>query len=393
LPEAVVETTFKGVLQSLSTDSAVRLTEVRLEQFRNLARVALEVPAEGAVLVGENGQGKTNFLETIYYLSRFRSFRGSRHAEAVAFGAGHFRIEGRFDPADGPTRTLAVSANHERRQIALDGAVVGRPSEALGTLLAVTVRPEDLELVNGAPAGRRAYLDELLSLVSRPYRRALGDYERVLRQRNELLRSGRAAAAQLEAWDEALISAGAAIVVARARLVARLAPRFARIAATIASGDGGYGFEYRSSVPVEPDRADREECVRDAWSRALVDRYEVDRARGWTTIGPHRDDLELRLEDRELSRYGSQGERRTAAVALRLLEAEVLETDIGQRPILLLDDVFSELDEGRAERLLDWLGDRHQRFVTSPRPLSWLPHGLARWTVAAGRIDGPAAAE
>jgi DNA replication and repair protein RecF len=393
LPEAVVETTFKGVLQSLSTDSAVRLTEVRLEQFRNLARVALEVPAEGAVLVGENGQGKTNFLETIHYLSRFRSFRGSRHAEAVAFGAGHFRIEGRFEPADGPTRTLAVSANHERRQIALDGAVVGRPSEALGTLLAVTVRPEDLELVNGAPAGRRAYLDELLSLVSRPYRRALGDYERVLRQRNELLRSGRAAAAQLEAWDEALISAGAAIVVARARLVARLAPRFARIAATIASGDGGYGFEYRSSVPVEPDRADREECVRDAWSRALVDRYEVDRARGWTTIGPHRDDLELRLEDRELSRYGSQGERRTAAVALRLLEAEVLETDIGQRPILLLDDVFSELDEGRAERLLDWLGDRHQRFVTSPRPLPWLADGLARWTVAAGRIDGPAAAE
>jgi DNA replication and repair protein RecF len=391
LPEAVVETTFKGVLQDPSADLAVRLTEVRLEQFRNLARVALAVPAEGAVLVGENGQGKTNFLETIHYLSRFRSFRGSRHADAVAFGAGHFRIEGRFEPADGPARTLAVSANHERRQVALDGAVVGRPWEAMGTLLAVTVRPEDLELVNGSPSGRRAYLDELLSLVSRPYRRALGEYERVLRQRNELLRSGRAAAAQLEAWDEALISAGAGIVVARARLVARLAPRFARIAAAIASGVGGYGFEYRSSVPVEPDRAEREETVRDAWSRALVDRYEVDRARGWTTIGPHRDDLELRLEDRELSRYGSQGERRTAAVALRLLEAEVLETDIGQRPILLLDDVFSELDEGRAERLLDWLGDRHQRFVTSPRPLPWLANGLARWTVAAGRIDGPAA--
>jgi DNA replication and repair protein RecF len=369
----------------------VRLTEVRLEQFRNLARVALEVPAEGAVLVGENGQGKTNFLETIHYLSRFRSFRGSRHADAVAFGTGHFRIEGRFEPADGRARTLAVSANHERRQIALDGTVVGRPSEALGTLLAVTVRPEDLELVNGSPSARRAYLDELLSLVSRPYRRALGEYERVLRQRNELLRSGRAAVAQLEAWDEALISCGVGIVVARARLGARLSPRFARIAARIARSEGGYGFVYRSSVPVEPERADHEESVRDAWSRALVDRYEVDRARGWTTVGPHRDDLELRLDDRELARYGSQGERRTAAVALRLLEAEVLETDTGQRPILLLDDVFSELDEGRAERLLEWLGDRHQRFVTSPRPLPWLADGLARWTVAAGRIDCSAA--
>lgn len=372
----------------------MRLTEVRLEQFRNLASVALEVPAEGAVLVGENGQGKTNFLETIHFLSRFRSFRGSRHADAVAFGAGHFRIEGSFLPADGRVRRLAVAADHERRRIALDGTVVGRPAEVLGTLLAVTVRPEDLELVSGSPAARRGYLDELLSLVSRPYRRALAEFERVLRQRNELLRSGRGAAAQLEAWDEALISSGAGIVVARARLAARLEARFARLAARIAGRDdeGGYGLVYRSSVPVETELADREEAVREAWSRGLIARYEVDRARGWTTVGPHRDDLELRLGDRELARYGSQGERRTAAVALRLLEAEVLEADTGQRPILLLDDVFSELDEGRAERLLDWLGDRHQRFVTTPRPLPWLADGLPRWTVAGGRIGCPAAA-
>jgi DNA replication and repair protein RecF len=175
-------------------------------------------------------------------------------------------------------------------------------------------------------------------------------------------------------------------------LIGRLAGPFARAAARVAGADGmdgaaGYGITYRASVPVEGAAATREAAIRAAWSRALVDRYEVDRARGWTTVGPHRDDLALDLHGRELSRFGSQGEQRTAAVALRLVEADVLEEDTGHRPVLLLDDVFSELDEGRAERLLQWLGDRHQRFVTSPRPLGWLSDGLARWTVAGGRIE------
>lgn len=384
-----METTFKGVLQGSSVDPAVRLTEIRLEQFRNLAAAGLEVPAEGAVLVGENGQGKTNFLEAVHYLSRFRSFRGTRHDDAVAFGAGHFRVEGRVRYADGRSIAVAVATDGERRRVTIDGGVVGRPTDAAGTLLTVTVRPEDLELVNGSPSIRRRWLDELLSLVSRPYRRRLSDYERALRQRNELLRS-RVGAVQVEAWDEALIAAGSGLVRERAGLVERLQDPFARAAAGVASGDGtfdagGYSLAYRSSVPVDDPRS--EEGIRAAWSRALVDRWEVDRSRGWTTVGPHRDDLALELEGRELSRFGSQGEQRTAAVSLRLVEAELLETDTGHLPVLLLDDVFSELDEGRAERLLTWLGDRHQRFVTSPRPLAWLADGLARWSVAGGRIE------
>ena len=367
----------------------MRLTEVRLEQFRNLADVGLEVPPEGAVLVGANGQGKTNFLEAIHYLSRFRSFRGSAHVDAVAFGAGHFRIEAGF-VSDGRSRTLAVSADRERRRIVLDDSPVGRPSEVAGTLLAVSLRPEDLELVTGSPSARREYLDELLGLASRPYRRAIAEYDRVLRQRNELLRSGRGAA-QLEAWDEALLSSGVPIVIARAHLVGRLADRFARTAGRVAESDR-YAIAYRPSVPVDPAGAARESDVREAWSRALVDRYEVDRVRGWTTVGPHRDELEIVRDGRELARFGSQGECRTAAVALRLMEAELLEADTGRRPILLLDDVFSELDGGRGERLLEWLGDRHQRFVTSPRPLAWLTDGLAAWTVSEGRIECPAPA-
>jgi DNA replication and repair protein RecF len=393
LPEAVGETTFKRVLEGSPADPVVRLTEIRLDQFRNLATVDLEVPVEGVVLVGSNGQGKTNFLEAVHYLSRFVSFRGSKHVDAVAFGAERFRVEGRFHFTDGRAHTLAIAADGDRRRIALDGGAVSRPSDVAGTLLVVTVRPEDLELICGSPSRRREYIDDLLSLVSRSYRRGLGEYDRVLRQRNELLRSGRAENGQLEVWDEALISAGVGLVGARSRLVARLAERFARTAARVAfADDDAYGIAYRPSVPVDPGTAEREEAVRAAWSRALIERSEVDRARGWTTVGPHRDDLAIQLADRDLARYGSQGERRTAAVALRLMEAEVLEADTGHRPILLLDDVFSELDEGRAARLLDWLGDRHQRFVTSPRLLPWLADRLARWSVTEGRIATPAAA-
>jgi DNA replication and repair protein RecF len=153
------------------------------------------------------------------------------------------------------------------------------------------------------------------------------------------------------------------------------------------AGAEAYAIVYRPSIPVDPEASDLAEAVRSAWSRALVERAAVDRARGWTTVGPHRDDVAIRLAEVDLARFGSQGERRTAAIALRLMEAEMLEADTGERPILLLDDVFSELDEGRAERLLDWLGDRHQRFVTSPRPLPWLADGLARWAVSQGRIE------
>ncbi|HJS73341.1 MAG TPA: hypothetical protein VJ921_03560, partial [Vicinamibacteria bacterium] len=127
----------------------MRLTEVRLDQFRNLASVDLEVPVEGVVLVGANGQGKTNFLEAVHYLSRFVSFRGTRHGDAVAFGADCFRVEGRFRLGDGRTHTLAIASDGDRRRVALDGGAVARPSEIAGTLLAVSVRPEDLELISG----------------------------------------------------------------------------------------------------------------------------------------------------------------------------------------------------------------------------------------------------
>ncbi len=372
----------------------MRLTEVRLTHFRNLASGRLEIPPEGAVLVGANGQGKTNFLEAVHYLSRFRSFRGTRHADAIAFEAEHFRIEGGVVYGDGRGHTVAVAADRRERRIALDGRDAVSPDDARGTVVTVLVAPGDLALIDGPPSIRRRYLDALQGVVSRAYARACGQYGRALRQRNELLRDrSRGAAHVLPSWDDALVAAGTALVVGRAVLAGRLAERFAEVGAAIAGAGERTGFElrYRPSVPVERARATDAKAVAEAWREALAKRLPRDRARGWTTVGPHRDELALRLAGRSLARFGSQGERRTGAIALRLLEAALLEEDTGHRPILLLDDVFSELDPERARRLLGWLGDRHQRFVTTPRPLPWLDEPDARWTVEGGRIDPRAA--
>lgn len=371
----------------------MRLTDVRLDHFRNLASVSLDVPESGAILVGDNGQGKTNFLEAIHYLSLFRSFRGSRHEDAIAFGAEHFRVEARVRYADGKGRTVAVAADRGERRVSVDGVASDTLSDAVGTVLSVVVTPDDLELVTGSPGGRRRYLDTLLGLTSRAYARGIREYDRILRQRNELLRGPeRTAGPVMASWDEALVGSGAPLVAARARLVERLASRFERAAGAIA-GEGertDYGLRFAPSVPVETGEATDPDQVAAAWEPALAAAYGEDRARGWTTVGLHRDDLAMSIGDRPLGRFGSQGERRTAAIALRMLEARVLEDDTGHVPILLLDDVFSELDEGRARRLLGSLGEARQRFVTTPRPLPHLDGALPRWSVEAGRIE-PAA--
>ncbi len=371
----------------------MRLTGVRLNHFRNLASVSLDVPPGGVILVGDNGQGKTNFLEAIHYLSLFRSFRGSRHADVIAFDAEHFRVEGTVEYDDGRSRTVAVASDRRERRVTVDGAVATTLTEVVGTVSSVVVAPDDLSLVTGSPGGRRRYLDTLLGLTSRAYARGLRDYDRILRQRNELLRgSERSVGPVMASWDEALVTTGSPLVASRARLVRRLAERFEATAGAIAGREEriDYDLEFRPSVPVVPESAVDADAVRDAWADALASSYGEDRARGWTTVGFHRDDLEIRLGGRPLDRFGSQGERRTAAIALRLLEARILEDDTGHAPILLLDDVFSELDEGRARRLIEWLGGGRQRFVTTPRPLPHLAGAFVRWTVDAGRIE-PAA--
>lgn len=367
----------------------MRLTEVGLDHFRNLASVTLEVSPAGAVLVGSNGQGKSNFLEAIHYLARFRSFRGTRHADSIAFGAEHFRVEGHVVCGTGQSRRVAVAADRRTRRVSLDGQPVARPADAVGSVVAVLLAPADLAIIGGGPDQRRRYLDGLLTSTSRRYARALPVYERALRQRNELLRKWPPVAGpELASWDETLIETGMPIVLARAVIAERLARRFTSVGAQVAGAVDrlGYELEYRPSVPGSAESASNAESIAAGWRHALTDSRQRDQRQGWTTVGPHRDELLVQLGGHRLAQFGSQGEQRTAAIALRLAEAELLESESEHIPVLLLDDVFSELDKDRAGRLLEWLGNRHQKFVTTPRPLPQLGNGLVQWRVDEGRI-------
>ncbi|HKY61644.1 MAG TPA: DNA replication and repair protein RecF [Gemmatimonadota bacterium] len=370
----------------------MRLIEIGLDGFRNLRPARIEIPPHGAVLIGSNGQGKTNFLEAVHYLALFRSFRGARHREVIAFGEERFRVTGRVEYGDGGLRRVAVSGDRGARRIAIDGVAAPSPAEAVGSILSVLFAPGDLEIVAGPPAERRRFMDALLARAAGRHWRTIQAHGRALRQRNEALR-GRGGADELEAWDESLIRTGTPVVLARHDLACRLDALFGDFGARIApDAESGLELRYRPSVPVDAGAAGDAEAVRQAWREALARRRGLDLRRGWTSVGPHRDDLELLLGGRSIGRYASLGQQRTAAIALRLAEADILEAESGHAPVLLLDDVFAEVDADRSRALLPCLGEHRQRFVTSARPLPELDTRLEAWEVAGGRIRSCAVA-
>lgn len=383
--------------------AALVCRELRLRQFRNFPELELSFPDAGVAIIGDNGSGKTNLLEGLYYLEIFRSFRGAPDEQLVCFGAGVFHVRGRFeDPETG--RSLEVSAAFEagtsRKRVEVDGVEQDRLADAVGRIGLVIFSPSDVELVAGSPGARRRFLDILLSLNVPAYMAALQKYRHVLRQRNQALRDG-AGPALLGAWTEGLIEAGSRVIAERAAWISRRADSFARYYAAI--GDGSPGrLVYASAVPLSPDWDPDDGGVPPLSGVAAAFRGEVERLeareleRGMTLTGPHRDDFvceALRGEDDEgtdLRQFGSGGQQRTAAVALRLAEAETIREGRGREPIVLLDDIMAELDPGRSRRLLELMEaeERGQVILTAPKAsdVEVRRGALAHWRIAAGRV-------
>lgn len=363
------------------------LHHLTVRNFRNLAALELALPPRGVVVLGGNGQGKTNLLEAVYYLVLFRSCRGAKDRELIRFGEeGFFLAAATRRPADagpapgGESRiTAGYDARRRRKKVTVDGAEVERLSDAVGRFLAVTLSPADRALVAGGPAERRRYLDVLLSLGSPGYLERLSAMRGALRQRNAALRAGRERAAW--AFDAPLARAAAAVAAARVAWVARWQDRFAGRCRDLGeSGMPGMAYQARSGTATTAE--DQE--------YALAAHRERDLRDGTTTVGPHRDDLRLTLDGRETRQYGSAGQQRTAAVALRLLEAETLREATGAPPLALFDDVFAELDADRQARLLALIEETlpGQAILTAPRA-SEVPEALSdrpRWQIAGGRI-------
>jgi len=371
------------------TTERASITSLALTDFRNFERLEMQIPDAGFVIVGENGQGKTNLLEAVYYLSLLRSVRGARDVDVVRFGADSFFVQASLCVPG--TRELSIGFERagRRKRVRRDGAVVKRLSDALGTLPAVMFSPADVDIVAGGAAERRRFLDIMLALSSRGYLHALQQYRGALERRNAALRDAARSGtperlAAVDVWEAPLAEHGARLVRARRAWVAQVSDRFADRCGVIGER-GAPALRYETAV------AANAESVELAIGTALAGRRGSDVRAGLTQFGPHRDDLTMLLDGRELRIFGSAGQQRTAAIALRTLEAETLRAAHGASPVFLLDDPFAELDERRAARVLSLLNDVGvgQAILAVPRDTD-IPAeltALSRHRVIAGRVS------
>jgi DNA replication and repair protein RecF len=329
----------------------VRLLSLDVQDFRNLARVTLAPSPRATVLVGENGQGKTSLLEAIFFLTTLKPLRAARLAELVRHGADAGVVAGDFD-GPGGVRRVAVQVAPGGRVALLDGKPQERLDAYFEGLAAVCFAPDDLLLVKGGPEGRRRLLDRA---AFNRWPAVLGEareYVRALRARNAALRGG---VAEVEAsFRGPLVRAGARIVRRRRDLVAELAPRVGTAFGQI-SGPGSpeARFAYRPAAGVSAEGGEEEIASR--LEHALVQRLQRDRERGFTSAGPHMDELVLALDGHGARAYASQGQQRALVLALKIAEIENLRAALGRPPLLLLDDVSSELDPTKNRYLLAYL--------------------------------------
>lgn len=357
---------------------------VQLIQFRNYARAEVPLAPGLCLLLGDNGQGKTNFLEAVYLLGNLRSFRTHRLEQLIRWSTPGAEAHGALSTAAG-RETLSVHLTAASRRVLLDGRPVGRATEFIRRTRVIAFSPDDLLLLRDHSEERRRFLDRALFHVQPAYGHALAEYGRALRQRNALLRSLRERPApddlrQMESWDETMAGWGAEIRRARDEYLATL------------SGIAGRRWRElsgRSSsvrlVPVETGAG--EDAAR--LLETLQHRRAVDLARGFTTCGPHRDDMEWSVDDRPGRETLSQWQFRLFVLALKLAEAEMHLTITGTRPILLFDDVAAELDRAHRDRLGVCLADsaQGQVLVTSCENAGW-PRAAGRVFIREGSASG-----
>ena len=390
----------------------MHLRHLALINFRNYAKQELDLAPGPILLLGENAQGKTNLLEAVFLLATGRSERAGTDADYIAWST-------RDDVQ--PYARIAGQAQRGAADVSVEVAVIGRPgakptarrglvaskrfklngvpkraSDVVGAITAVLFTTDDMELVKGAPSGRRRYLDVMLSQVDHHYLRALQRYTKVITQRNALLKriqDGAARPAELAYWDEELSRDGAAILTTRAAAVAQLAGDAAATHACLSGERELLALAYEPRFTDAWPAARMIEAGPEAVAAALLDKLHTthprDIAAGVTLTGPHRDDLSMTLGGEPASSFASRGQQRTAALALRLAEAQLLHARSGERPILLLDDVLSELDESRRASVLAAI-DADQVWITSPDPDRFDAAFVATaqtWRIANGHAD------
>lgn len=373
---------------------------LELTHFRNYAQLSLS-PAPGLnVLVGENAQGKTNLLEAIYLLATTRSLRAGKESEMIRAGAPDARVVAQVNrERDGGALLETVVLPSDRKTVRVNGSKRSRVIDMLGEVNAVFFGAPDLEIVNGDPSERRRFMNVDISQISPRYCADLAAYKRSLDQRNRLLRellerprgdSG------IEAWNAQIVNHGAPIIEKRRYFISKLASIAAGIHSELTEGAETLSIEYASSIPLGSaiEASDIAELFYAEIERVAPAEFR----RGTSLVGPQRDDIRLAINGAEARAFGSQGQQRTVVLSIKLAEFILMEEHVGEPPIMLLDDVLSDLDDDRRRRLLTLLHRRCQTFVTCTNLRAFpseILEGGAVYRVRAGELalETPSASE
>ncbi len=394
------------------------LKTLHLRQFRNYEDQQVEFCAPKTILVGNNAQGKSNLLEAVELLSTLRSHRANRDRDLIQSEATAGNIQATLERQSGLTELSMTLRRSSRRTIALNGQSLRRQLDVLGVLNAVQFSSLDLDLVRGSPNQRRRWLDNLLIQLEPVYAHILQQYDRILRQRNTLLKqlkgqprennlpaihrdrqqstqSSSSTAqngiptAEIAIWDAQLATAGSRVSRRRARVLQRLAPLAQIWHQAISGSTELLEIAYAPNVGL-PD--DNPAAVQQAFLQKIQQRAIAEQHQGTSLVGPHRDDIEFNIDRTPAKLYGSQGQQRTLVLALKLAELKLIEEVVGEPPLLLLDDVLAELDLNRQNQLLSTIQDRFQTLITTTHlgsfDTQWLKASQIL-TVQAGKISGP----
>ena len=390
----------------------MRLNQLVLRNFRSYTDCEIDFTDRVNLIVGENAQGKTTLLEAIYFLSTAKSHRTYPDNELIRHNESWFYLRGKVAADDShtnpethnlePLDLMTVEVSNElggKKRFKFNGVLQKKLSEWIGQFNVVFFSPESLTLVKGSPTDRRRFIDLLISQINAAYLNTLQNYQFALKQRNELLKQIRSRQANpdlLDPWDDILITEGISIIQTRVRIFAELKAYVQAKHAELTGEREILELKYQPS-PEKIDSA-MEQAATELFRSGLKSSRSYDILRGMTSLGPHRDDFKLILEAQsagamyfqEAKSFGSQGQQRTIALALKLGELELIRETTGKTPIVLLDDVFSELDGERSSFLFNLLGRLNaQTFITSTRQEAWVPElGDCRvFTVHDGQVN------
>ena len=344
----------------------MQVTSLKLNNFRSYSRLEMNFESGVHFFYGSNGMGKTNILEAIYLAAFGRSFRTREERDLISWQAESAQVELEFT-RNQVSHRLGVSLAGRTKRYSLDRQEINR-RELIGELAVVLFTPDDLQLIKGTPAQRRGFIDSELSQGSRSYFRSLLQYHRTLRQRNSLLRlerERRGDGKDLDPWDLQLAHLAFELIEKRKSSIEKMSQEAQFYYHKIAQNDEDFTIDY---LPLAKE--DGSEFTKETLLELLLKNRQQDIERLFTSIGPHRDDIRFLLNGKDMRRFASQGQQRTGIVALKLAEIEYLYQEKGQYPILLLDDLLSELDIHRRQALLSHVEEKIQTFVTGTEEIS-----------------------